>query len=53
MGKDRIQTDKAPTSNAPVTRQPLIVFQEPKWKMRIRKSLRRKLRNMKKYIKKG
>lgn len=52
MGKDGIQTDEAPTSDTPVTSQTLLVFQEAKWKMKIRKSLGRKLRNMKKYIKK-
>lgn len=53
MGEDRIQTAKAPTSNTPVTSQTLTDFQEPKWKMKVRKSLRRKLRNTKKYILKG
>lgn len=52
MGKDRVQTDKAPTSDTPVTSRTLTGFQEPKQKMRMRKSLRRKLRNVK-YIKKG
>lgn len=52
MGKDRVQTDKAPTSDTPVTSRTLTGFQEPKQKMRMRKSLR-KLRNVKKYIKKG